>query len=100
MALHRAVLCLGTGSAVCPHKKAHNAVVRRGFLFILLFQQEILKSNVWFMRIYPEINGSLRFKVYNLTVVHQSPMTSKHKKMWNLTFLPSSSSALKPQLYR
>lgn len=67
MALHCAVLCLGTGSAVCPHKKAHDAVVQQGLLFILLFQQETLKSNVWFMRIYPEINGSIRFKVYNLS---------------------------------
>lgn len=99
MALHRAVLCLGAGSAVCPHKKAHNAVVQQGFLFILMFQQETLKSNVWFMHIYPEINGSLRFKVYNLTVIHGIPMTSKQRKMWNLTFLPSSSSVLKPHLY-
>lgn len=99
MALHRAVLCLGAGSAVCPQKKAHDAVVQEGFLFILLFQQETLKSNVWFIRIYPEINGSLRFKVYNLTVVHESPMTSKQRKMWNLTFLLSDSSALKPHFY-
>lgn len=74
-------------------------MVRQGFLFILLFQQETLKSNVWFMHIYPEINGSLGFKVYNLTVVHESPMTSKQRKMWNLTFLPSSPSALKQHLY-
>lgn len=99
MALHRAVLCLGAGSAVCPQKKAQDAVVQEGFLFILLFQQETLKSNVWFIHIYPEINGSIRFKVYNLTVVHESPMTSKQRKMWNLTFLLSNSSALKPHFY-